>query len=366
VTLQRSPAAGSRDAALHNLLDACIGLKKGDRLLIVGEPDESFYRGALAAIAAKAARYRGAEVELVEAGPIQGPEHFPDGLKALIAAADHTLFFSRIGAAARFLRLPGPGAKVVSYTLDHDSFSSLFASLPYPFLQELHDAIVERIALAKRYRLTCPNGSDLAMELEPGSGAGARSPLTPFAVRNFPLMIVPPISAARAEGRVVLTLALLSTSTHVYENPVLPLTSPLTLTVQGGRIVDFAGEPELVHRVIAHFDRVGDLFGGDPRSFSSWHAGVNPGTFFAADAISDLERWGNVAFGSPRYTHFHMVGGEPGDICGSLFDATISFDDEAIWRDGKLAFLDGEEGRRLIARHGVDRRAIAEPLPIGV
>jgi hypothetical protein len=204
------------------------------------------------------------------------------------------------------------------------------------------------------------------MELEPNAAVGAKSPLTPFAVRNFPLMIVPPISAARSEGRVVLTLALLSTSTHVYDDPVLPLETPLTLIVRGGRIVDFAGEPGLVKRAVAHFDRVGGLFGADARSFSSWHAGINPGTFFAADALSDLQRWGNVAFGSPRYTHFHMVGGDPGDICGSLFDATICFDDEAIWQDGRLAFLEGDEGRSLVARHGVDPSVIAKTLPIGV
>ncbi len=182
-----------------------------------------------------------------------------------------------------------------------------FGSLPYRFVAELHDLVVARIGRARSYRLTCGNGSDLTMALEP-SDVGVPAALTPFKVRNFPVMIFPPISAARAEGRVALGLAILSTSIHDYPDPVAAAHLAALLDIVDGRIVSFGGDPAQAERVSRHFDRVARLFGADPRAFNSWHTGINPTTFFRGRALDDLDRWGDVAFGSPSYTHFHMVG----------------------------------------------------------
>lgn len=362
MTAHWTPPSATPEASLSNLLDNCLGLSRGETLLVVAEPDQSFYRGRLPEIVATAAEARGARVTIRRVAPVAGPEVFPDWLKDEISGSDHTLFLARIGSTARFVALPGRGSKVVAYTLDEATFFSPFAALPYGFMQDLHDAIVARIVAARSYDLSCPNGTALRAELQPG-GTGK---VIPFAVKNFPLMIVPPISAATASGRIALTLALLPTSTHVYDDAILPLASPLLLDIEHGRITRFGGEPEQAHRAAAQFERVGSLFGADPRQVGSWHTGINPGTFFAAPALFDLPRWGNAAFGSPRYTHFHMVGGDPGDICGSLFDATIRFDGEAIWQDGRLSFLDSPDGRALIARHGVDPAVLADIQPIGL
>jgi hypothetical protein len=356
------PPAATPEASLSNLLDNCLGLARGQSLLIVAEPGTSFYRGNLAAIVAQAAEARGATVTIRRELPVAGPEDFPTDLKDEIARSNHTIFFARLGSTARFVQLPGKGSKVVSYTLDEATFFSPFAALPYDFVQDLHDAIVAKITTARHYRLTCPNGTDLSADLPPG----ASGKVIPFSVKNFPLMIVPPITAATASGRLALTLALLPTSTHVYDDSILPLETPLLLEIEHGRITGFGGNPEQARRAEAQFDRVGALFAADSRQVGSWHTGINPGTFFAAPALSDLQRWGNAAFGSPRYTHFHMVGSDPGDICGSLFDATILFDDEPVWQDGRLAFLDSSEGQTLIARHGVDPAQVAVIQPIGL
>ena len=362
MTAHWTPPAATPEASLSNLLDNCLGLGRGQSLLIVAEPDTSFYRGNLAAIVAQAAEARGATVTIRRELPVAGPEDFPRDLRDDIARSDHTIFFARLGSTARFVRLPGKGSKVVSYTLDEATFFSLFAALPYGFVQDLHDAIVARITAARHYRLVCPNGTDLSADLPQGTSGK----VVPFAVKNFPLMIVPPITAATASGRLALTLALLPTSTHVYDDSILPLSSPLVLEIKRGQIIGFGGEPEQARRAEAQFNRVGALFDADPRQVGSWHTGINPGTFFAVPALSDLQRWGNAAFGSPRYTHFHMVGSDPGDICGSLFDATILFDGEPIWQDGRLAFLDSAEGQELVARHGVNPAQVAVIQPIGI
>lgn len=54
------------------------------------------------------------------------------------------------------------------------------------------------------------------------------------------------------------------------------------------------------------------------------------------------------AFGSPRYTHIHAAGKDPGEISIQLFDTSIRFDDRLIWDRGRLDFFDSDELRALL------------------
>jgi hypothetical protein len=359
------PGAGHLAASVNNLLSNCAGVSAGQSLLVVVEPDDSFYKDSVGQRFASFALQRGLCVTVVAEPLVAGPEKFPLNLLARIAQADHTVFFSRLGTQARFLNFPGHGTKIVAYTLDAASLASPFASLPYAFLQAVHDRLVKKISASSSYRITCAKGTDLRAELQPGSASQA-AVLTPFTVRNFPLMIVPPISAQSLTGTLALSLAILSTSTHDYPDPTLPLDSPLLLQIKQGRISRFDGEPGQAARARQHFLRVAEEGKGDPYSVNSWHTGFNPGTHFAGRAQDDLSRWGNVAFGSPRYTHFHMVGSDPGEVCGSLFDATISFDGEVLWRDGRLAWLRSAEAEGLARHHGVPLALLDMSPSIGI
>jgi hypothetical protein len=179
-------------------------------------------------------------------------------------------------------------------------------------------------------------------------------------------MIVPPIPASHLSGKLVLSHALTSTYVHYYEDSVLPLATPLTVFVEDGVIVRIEGDDALVSRTKAQFARVGALFGGDTWSLNSWHAGTNPFTFFTRPALSDIDRWSSVAFASPRYAHFHMCGSAPGDICGQIFDPTITFDDTVIWDRGRSAFLSADDKRRLLGQIDVSPDVFQEPYDIGV
>lgn len=353
-------------AGIDNLLINCAGASVGERLLVVVEPNETeYYRDDLGARVAERARTLGLRVQVLAEPVASGPEHFPTSVLAAVEKADHSIFLSRLGSQARFLDLPGKGNKIATYTLDAESLGSPFGTLPYAFVEALHDMVVARIAAARSYAIRCANGTDLRMTID--DVAIADTPvLSPFKIKNFPVMIFPPVSSARMSGRLALTLALLPTSIHYYDDPVLQLASPLILDIEDGRITRFCGDPEQARRAEAHFDRVGVLVGGDSRSVNSWHTGINPATFFVGRAVDDLTRWGSVAFGSPRYTHFHMVGSDPGDICGSLFDATIAFDGEVLWDKGRFVFLERPEIRALIAEHGLPNSVFATLQPIGI
>jgi hypothetical protein len=354
----------------RNLLRGCVGLKEGETVLIVREPAaERQYEEGLAAFVAEQAREMGAVLSLIEAPVSRGPETFPKTVLAAMEVVDHTIFFSRIGDQLRFRALPGLGSKTMTYTLDFDHLGDAFSRVPFAFLQEIQRRIVGVISGAKHYTIECPRGTRLTgtpSQVSNKTIAPEGGVIRQFTLDNFPVMIFPPLSTRGLRGRLVLTQALTSTSIHRYGDSVLPLRSPVTLDIDNGRILSFGGDPIIVQQVERHFDRVGEIVGGDPRAVNSWHTGINPATFFSRRALSDMDRWGSIAFGSPRYTHFHMCGDDPGDVCGQLFDATIAFDNEVLWDKGRLAFLDRPDIRSLMAEHCLAPDSLSEPRELGI
>ncbi len=362
-----APALRPHDACAgaRNLLEHCIGIAHGESLLIVAEPPSyHHYDPAMVEFVAGEARAAGARVSVRFVAPAAGPEDVPAVLLAAIASADHTLFLNRIGDQLRFVKLPGEGTKSISYALDMSYLGAGFAVARHDRMERIRTLIVEHIASARRYSIRCPLGTDL--EMEAGDALQPLRESSGFTVRNFPVMIVPPVPAVRLNGRLVLRHALTSTGVHVYEDSIFGLPAPVTLVLEDGIVRSVEGDGELVSRVAAQFDRVDRLFGGAGRRVGSWHAGINPFTFFTRPALSDIERWSGVAFGSPRYAHFHLCGAAPGDICGQLFDATIRFDGEAIWQDGRLSALQWPQIAALGAELGPPVDALSLRPPIGV
>lgn len=362
--LESALLPGDAAAGAHNLLVNCMQLQAGDTLLIVAEPAElGHYDAALTTYLANQATELGAKVTTTVLAPGRGPDEVPQSLFDAIERASHTLFLNRVGDQLRFSPLPGSGRKAITYTLDLGYLGSAFGVAAYDALEELRRRVVAVLARSQRYTIHCPLGTALTMQ----SATALRSlaDTTGFSVDNFPVMIVPPIAADQLNGQLVLTLALTSTGVHDYPDSVVPLPSPLKLQLNQGRIVGVDAEPKLAAAITAHFDNVDAQFGGDGRRLGSWHAGINPFTYFLRPALANLDRWNGVAFGSPRYTHFHLCGALPGDICGQLFDATITFDDTVIWDRGRFAFLDAEQNTDL-RQQLRDCRPGLEPLPIGI
>lgn len=362
---EMSRAPHDRLAGARNLLLGCAGLRAGERVLLVVEPEgELHYHPSVAPYLAECVRGLGGDAVIVQVPPGAGPESVPASLLSAIGEASHTIFLNRIGDQLRFTPLPGNGTKVMSYTLDSDFLGSAFAVTSYTVWEGVLTRLVKRLSSARRYRITCPLGTDLAMEFDsafPSAQQGGG-----FTVKNFPLMIIPPVPASGLSGKLVLSHALTSTYVHYYADSVLPLASTVTLHLENGVIVRMEGDPALVARASSQFARVAALFGGNQWALNSWHAGTNPFTFFARPALSDIDRWSSVAFGSPRYAHFHMCGPAPGDICGQIFDPTITFDDAVIWDHGRPAFLSSEDKRNLLNQLDIAPDVFEMPYDIGV
>ena len=338
-------AAGAR-----NLLVSCVGLRAGDRLLILREDSRHGYYDAAALCVAAQAEVLGAEVETVVAPLIDGPEDFPENLRAAMERADETIFFSRIGDQLRFRDLPGGGGKTMCYALDAEFLSSRFSTLPHELMEGLWRCLETELDSAREWRITCPLGSDVSgcFEGPPAQDENVED----FTLRLFPVTTFRPVPCATMTGRVAVAHWLMATGTHAYEPFAVTLEEPVFAVVDRGRIRDFQGPPDVVKRVRAHYDMVAAKFDLNRDLVHSWHAGINPQTFYPRPALQDLERWGGVSFGSPRYLHFHTCGDyAPGEIAWSLFDATVRIDGETWWDRGQFTWLERPDNRTLVARY---------------
>ena len=350
-----------RDGSRSLLLD-CVGMRKGDDVLLVGEDHRrAFFDTRVCRVLATAVRELGGSPHIVIVPETEGPEDVPDEVAQAMAEVDHTIFVSRLGDQVRFSEIDGPGTKTMCYLHDTGYLRSPFARVPYGALSEICELLQREIALRQHCRITCPEGTDLA-----GPVSGDATVLEDFSVRQFPVMIVPPIEAGGLSGRLVLSRWLLSTSTHLYDDSLLPLPVPLAVRLEEGRIVAIDGKAEEVDRVRRHFESVASRSGGEAFRIHSWHAGINPTVFFNGRAEDDIEKWADMVFGSPRYTHFHACGTDPGDVSISLFDTTVSFDGEDYWKCGRLAFLDRPEVRDILGRYPGAGRAFEMWCDIGI
>ena len=166
-------------------------------------------------------------------------------------------------------------------------------------------------------------------------------------------MIFPPINCDRMAGTLSIRHFVTSTSTREFSGSTLVLDRPILARVENSRMTAFDGPRDLVARLRAQFERAAALTGGDAYRINSWHTGINPNTFFNGDPYANLELWGTVAYGSPRYTHMHAAGHDPGDAAIHLMDMTISFDGRTLWDRGRFIFLDRPEIQAMI---GADER----------
>ena len=333
----------------RNLLQNCAGASAGDRVLLVGEQGPGpFFDPRLCDDLAEVCATLDIESTIVLAEPGIDANHFPTAVSEAMQATDITIFFSRLGDQIRFLDSPGTSTKIMCYTLDRAHLASAFACTDYHVMQRLHDHLLARIKQSETYSIEAPNGTSLTAAA-PGEVDSGQQAATDFSLQLFPVMIFPPLHFHRLEGQLVLDHFLLSSSTRAYDNSVLPLPTPIKVNVENSRMIGFDGDRELISQLRNQLERAASITGGDPYRLNSWHTGINPHTFFHGDPYEDLERWGTVAYGSPRYTHIHAAGNDPGDVSIQLFDASISFDNETIWDSGRFIYLDSDEIRPLLS-----------------
>lgn len=345
-------------AGAKNLLQTCGGLAAGDRLLIVSEDQgHGYYDRALAGEVADCARELGIEVTLSTAPFDPMGERMSAGLQAAMAAADRTLFLSRSGDQIRFGReMPG-GRPIMSYALDHEMLSSGFGWANYRGFVAMKDAVNTLMARAGEIRVTCPLGTDF-------SGPGAAFPETgaDVSVDRFPMLVFAPIPVVGFSGVIVQEGFLVGTGSKFYDPYGCALQRPIAIRFEETRLREISGAPDDVAAAKAHYQHVGRMFGLDPFTMHSWHAGIHPGCAYRGPAAEDFERWSGSAFGNPRLLHVHTCGDyAPGEISLNVLDPTITVDGVAVWSTGRFDPAKVPGGAEILARYPCIRSVFENP-----
>ncbi|MGB7320405.1 MAG: hypothetical protein WBC95_03260 [Albidovulum sp.] len=340
------PSSAEFEQGVRNLLLNCAKARAGERVLLVGECGAApYFEPGLCEAVAEVAGHLGIAAEVVIEPPVSDAAQFPPRVRGAMERADRTIFFSRLGDQVRFALKPGANRAVMTYTLSRKYLGHAFAGADFNAMRAVHDALLDLILASDSYRISGDCGTDLTGRVR----KGRKDAVADFALDLFPVMIFPPVVCEALNGTLVIKHFVTSSSTRAYEDSVLIIDTPIRVTVENSRMTGFDGPDALVARLKAQLERAAALTGGDPWVINSWHTGINPNTFYEGDPYDDLELWGTVAYGSPRYTHLHAAGNDPGDAAFHMMDATISFDGEMVWDRGRFVFLDRPEVQALIA-----------------
>ncbi len=340
-----------RHNGLANLFDACIGLKTDERVLLVMEAlKKDTSTDHVAAAIAEAAHRAWASKIHPGAGCLKTRATLtPEFLNAISQAPTTPFFWPVSVTSCVSMRCRVMVARPCATPLIRNYCAAPFATLPHRGMVQLADELESIFGSSQSWRIRCPLGTDVSGE---SVATDWRSPPEAGSMKRFPVMTFQPVSAGSMDGRVALSRWLIGTGSRLYRPYALKLSSVVFARVKQGRIVGFEGKSRDVNSIEAHYEHVAKRYGLNRDRVHSWHVGLNPGTFYSGSPEADLMRWGGIAFGAPRYLHFHTCGDEaPGEICWSVFDATVEVDGKALWRDGAFQFTQHEHFSRISAAY---------------
>ena len=342
---------------ITNLLRNCIKLQPGDAFLIVEEPPtESLYDPALTGVIAEHARALGARVTMDAPALVADPADFPTDVLHQIRRSDHTLFLSRIGDFARFTPMPGDGSKTICYARHEYTFDSPFAGSCHVLLSTLLQRLESELGQATSWHIRCPLGTDISGTFPPRGEPDSDQ----FSMALFPVTTFNPIGCASATGSVALSRWLMPGAAAKVGPIVVPFEGVVNARVKGGVIVGFDGERGAVSKIEEYYSLVSGALEVSRNRVHSWHVGINPHTRFDGSIEDDFDGWCALSFASPRYLHFHTCGDVPPcEIAWSIFNPTVTIDDQVYWDNGEFLWLHREDNRQLILQR--EQQQLLEP-----
>jgi len=337
---------GSIDNLLHN----CIGARARQHLLIVQEPkNEQMYEPGLGAIIADRATKMGMQVSAIAPAIVTETADIPMEVSAHMRAADHTLFLSRIGDIARFTPLSGNGSKTICYARKLSMFDSYYANSCHKLMSILLGRLEKTLRQATRWNIQCALGTDVSgtfdwKELDQSSA---------FSLSLFPVTTFTPVACDTASGKIALSRWLMPGGATKVGPDHVPFDGVVTAEIENGELRQFRGEPSAVQVIQDHYDLITETLGVNRNRVHSWHAGINPHTFYTEKIEDNFECWNATSFSSPRYLHFHTCGDlAPCEITWSVFNPTVTIDDQLFWEDGEFCWLQRPENKELIIASG--------------
>lgn len=352
-------------AGAYNLLSNCLSVKPGESVLLVVEQTDELYQWEVATSVEDCLNELGACTTLVSPALINDPVDFPEDIANQMKVSDHTLFLSRVGDYVRFVPLPGNGSRAISYTLNINMLAAPYATIDHQLMLQLQQKLESELMTARQWHIECPLGTDLqGVFCWPSLSGGNDDDLT---AALFPVATFKPVPCNTASGQVALSRWLMPGGATKIDNALVAIENVTMAKVNNGYLESFTGPPAEVEKLNRHYDYISNTLGINRNRIHSWHAGINPQTFFDLPANDHLDLWCAVSFASPKYLHFHTCGDEPpGEVAWSVFDPTITIDETVFWDSGEFVWLHRKDNKALIDSYEGAELLLHPSLPIGV
>lgn len=354
-----------REGARNMLVNGC-GATAGTQVLIINQP--GLVEPAVADVIEQEARALGAQVYVLWADEVVGPEALPQPVMDAMRNTEVVVFNHMLAGLLRLVPFDGTGLKILNFCTTWDTLGSEFARVPYGVMVEVMKTLSPRLAAASRWQITCPLGSDFSgvIEKKPASTQDKGGMGDGFTLRTFPLSVSAPVMSMNASGKLAIRW-LTPAGIHKFDEPGITLPSPVLATLERGHMVDFEGAPQAVAELKRFLEKIGAATGKDGYIVNSWHAGTNPRCFAHVTPQENLDAWMYMVHGNPRIAHFHTIGeAPPGEMSIPLVDPTIRFDDEVYWQAGHLSVLEDRQLRQQVAKLCDPEQALRLDTHVGV
>jgi len=291
-----------KDGAL-NLLKNCLNVHKGDSVLLVLEPTNTFYDSSVATLIQESLVHLSTRVTVMNPQLICDPNDFPDDVASAMKEHDHTLFLSRIGDYVRFTPLSSNSTPATSYARNTELLGAPYATIDNRLMKTLQLKLEDELMRAHRWRIQCPLGTDLTGTFCWSSLVGGQD--DELSVILFPVATYKPVPCNDASGQVALSRWLMPGGAAKLDDAEMTIRGIVYAQVEDGHIQSFNGANSEVLKINNHYDYVSKTLGINRNRVHSWHAGINPQTRFDHPADDFLDLWSAISFGSPKYLHFH-------------------------------------------------------------
>ena len=183
----------------------------------------------------------------------------------------------------------------------------------------------------------------------------------------FPVATFKPVPCSNANGLVALSRWLMPGGAVKLANADIAIDGVVNAYVKDGKLDYLCGHDAEVAKINGHYDCISKTLGINRNRVHSWHAGINPQTYFDHPADDYFDLWSAISFGSPRYLHIHTCGNDPpGEVAWSVFNPTITIDGLVCWENGEFVWLQQAANKALIESYKGAHYLLEPSLPIGI
>jgi len=306
--------------AAKKLIINCMGTKKNEQLLIVG--DEKTSKLAYGFVAA--GRELGFATTYVEA-PIQTKGEPPAPVSAAMTEADVEFLLTSMSYSHINARIAATekGIRIASMPMMNTNIAENYLDADYPFIKNVSEKLSDILTAAKVVRVTTEKGTDVTLYIEGRSGLADTGDLTgKGALGNLPAgeAYIAPLENV-GEGKIVVDGCI------AYIGPV---EDDVIINLKDGRIASIEGNKSAIALKKFLEDKDEEAWG-----LAEFGIGTNPGARIIGHPLVDEKVWGtvhiafgmNVSMGGTRQSNIH-------------YDCIIN--EPTLWIDGQLVLDKGK------------------------